>query len=191
VAGPSGGAGGGIGYSGLPTSIGVEFDSFDNGTGLGDLDGNHVAIDKNGFLSPSLAYANLDAFGQLDQLDGIDRVWYSWVDYNGATDLLEVRVATALDGASAPARPGAALISASLDLPAILGDTDAFVGFTAGTGAAANHQDVLSMVFRDTFDPIPTPTPESDVRLVALLVVAGLIGWHVRLRRKNSAPVSV
>jgi len=186
VANNVGGVGGGLGYAGIPTSVGVEFDSFQNN----DINDNHVGIDINGDVTSTAANAvSLDPLGKLDQTDGIDRIWYSWVDYNGLTDLLEVRVANALVNAPAPARPAAAIISAVIDIPTILGDTDAFVGFTAATGSAFNNHDILSWGFRGDFDPFPNPTPnvpESDVRTVAMLAILGLFGCHFYLRRPQA-----
>ena len=179
-----GGVGGGLGYAGIPTSVAVEFDTFDNG----EINANHVGINLNGNTASTPANAaSLDPLGQLDQSDGIDRIWYSWVDYNGLTDLLEVRVASALANAPAPARPLNAFISSVIDIPSILGDTDAFVGFTAATGAAFNNHDVLSWGFTGDFNPFPDTgvnnVPESDVRFLALLVIFGLVGWHFSQRR--------
>ena len=47
-----GAAGGGIGYSGIPNSIGIEFDTFDNG----EISGNHVGVDENGGLQDFSKY---------------------------------------------------------------------------------------------------------------------------------------
>jgi hypothetical protein len=186
-----GGVGGGLGYAGIPTSVAVEFDTFDNG----EINANHVGINLNGNTASTAANAvSLDPLGQLDQSDGIDRIWYSWVDYNGLTDLLEVRVASALANAAAPARPANPFISSVIDIPTILGDTDAFVGFTAATGAAFNNHDVLSWGFRGDFDPFPNPNPnvpESDVRVVAMLVIFGLFGCHFYMRRPQTRLVPV
>ena len=44
----SGVVGGGLGYDGLANSIVVELDTFDNGVGSGDSDGNHVAVHTGG-----------------------------------------------------------------------------------------------------------------------------------------------
>ena len=43
-----GGFGGGIGYHGLERSLAVEFDTYDNGSGNGDPDNNHVAVHSAG-----------------------------------------------------------------------------------------------------------------------------------------------
>lgn len=52
-----------------------------------------------------------------------DGYWYSYFVDNGATDLLEVRLALS------DTRPTAALMSHTVDLVTLLGTTDAFIGF--------------------------------------------------------------
>lgn len=48
--------GGGLGYSGFPNqSIGVEFDDFDNGVGVGDISADHIALDLNGNTTSAAA----------------------------------------------------------------------------------------------------------------------------------------
>lgn len=142
VSNTAGGAGGGIGYYGLDKSVGIEFDTWNNG-GWDDHDGNHVGVDLNG---------NIDSVVQTSvgtrMNDG--NIWSAWVDYNGAADFLEVRLA---QGESA-ARPTSALLSYGVDLTTILGTTDAFVGFTAGTGSAYGNHDILAWQFNSTYDPI-------------------------------------
>jgi len=179
VANNVGGAGGGIGYLGIPNSVGVEFDTFDNGGGF-DFDANHVGIDTNGNFDPVVA--NLDALGQLDQ----GGVFYAWVDYNGATDGMEVRVN------NAPSRPVSPTLTRTLNVPAILGSPNAYVGFTSATGGANNTHDVLSWGFRSDFDPFPDDKPDDrkipePAALVPVIVFGlGLGGWRLWRRRKQA-----
>ncbi len=156
VASTAGGAGGGIGYSGLGNSLGIEFDTWDNGSGLGDPNGNHVAIDINGDLS-----SPLDVAGVSPRMNDGD-VWYAWVDYNGVTDDLEVRLSMA------NVRPASPIVSANIDLTGVLGTTNAYVGFTSGTGSAWGDHDVLSWQFRDDFQPITTPEGGSTLVILGL-----------------------
>jgi hypothetical protein len=80
-------------------------------------------------------------------------VWFAWVDYNGVTDLLEVRVS------NTPARPAAATIFTTVDLPTVLGTTNAFVGFTSGTGAGGGTHEIVSWNLVGAFAPVgQTPT---------------------------------
>ena len=170
VASTLGGAGGGIGYAGIPTSLGVEFDTWDNGPGSGDANASHVDIDLNGSVN---SVQTAPVAPALD--DG--NVWYAWVDYDGAT--LELRLS------QAPTRPAGAVLTRAVNLSSILGTTSAFVGFTSGTGAAFANHDILTWRFDNAFNPIggppagaptqPIPTL-SDAALLLLACLAAVIG---------------
>lgn len=136
VSDTAGGLGGGIGYEGIPRSIGVEFDTWNNGAG-DSFSGNHVGIDVGGSVA---SVALIPVAGRMN--DGLAR--YAWVEYDGSVDLLEVRLA------DTPVRPAAPLLTWSIDVAAELGTTDAFVGFTSGTGAAGGDHDILSLFVRTT-----------------------------------------
>ena len=140
----AGGAGGGIGYQGLSPSVGVELDNWDNGR-PGDPSNNHVGIDVDGNMT-SDPVQDLNPLGiNLD--DG--QVKYAWVDYDGSSNQLEVRLATS------DVRPAAALLTKNIDVPHVLGDVDnAFIGFTSGTGAAWANHDVISWSFRNCYQPL-------------------------------------
>ena len=165
VANTAGGLGGGIGYAGLANSVGVEFDTYNNGGS--DPDGNHVAINTNGNLNTPL---DVDPVTTARLNNG--NLWYAWVDYDGASDLLEVRLSTA------STRPAVALSSATVDLTAVLGSTNAYVGFTSGTGGAYNDHDIVSWEFRDNFAPIVTPptTAVPDGGGTWIMLSLGLLG---------------
>jgi len=127
-----GGAGEGIGYGGLNRSIGVEFDTYQNSF---DISGNHIGIDTNGNLN-SLVSRTVEA----DRLNN-GQAWHSWVDYDGSTQQLEVRIS------QTPVRPAEAFVSQQLDIALILGQENFFVGFTSATGAASGTHDILSWNF--------------------------------------------
>ncbi len=160
-----GGLGGGIGYEGITNSVGIEFDNWNNG-GCDGNNANHVGINLNG-SSCSVARSDNPGF-TFDQ--GGDLT--AWVDYDGSTNTLEVRLSNAL-------RPVDALLSYNVDLAAILGNPNAFVGFTSGTGAAAANHDVISWEFRDTYAPVDVPEP-------AMLGLFGMgaLGLGLARRRK-------
>lgn len=136
----AGSAGGGIGYQGILNSVAVEYDTYNNGPGTSDFDGNHVGIDLGGNIA-SVAVAPV-----VPRLNNGD-IFYSWIDYNGSTDALEVRLSTT------SARPVAPFLAYVLDLEGQLGVPNAFVGFGSGTGAGFGNHDILAWEFRDEFDP--------------------------------------
>jgi hypothetical protein len=171
-----GGSGVGIGYTGIPNSLGVEFDTWYNGSGF-DPDGNHVNFDYNGAFSP-----DTDAVSVANRMnDG--NTWSVWIDYDGATQSLQLRLAE--DSTIRPADP---LLQSTVDLVSILGSTDAFVGFTSGTGAAFEDHDILNWQFRQDYNPVipggggavPEPSTYGMIGAAALL---GLVGLRRRARR--------
>lgn len=173
----AGGGGGGIGYAGIPNSVAVEFDTFNNGTGAGDPDGNHVGVDLNGSLASVVA---VPIPGRMN--DG--NVWYAWVDYNGT--VLELRLSNTQQ------RPATATLTHTVNLASIIGGAQAFVGFTSGTGAAWGDHDILSWQFDNTFNPIGGPPPTSTAAIPTLsdatlaltaLLLAGLATVALRRRR--------
>jgi hypothetical protein len=79
-------------------------------------------------------------------------------------------------------------LSYAVNLAAVLGTTQAYVGFTSGTGAAWGNHDILTWQFDNTFGPIgaaATGIPAlSDFALaLAALLIAGA-GW-VSLRKRR------
>lgn len=167
----AGGAGGGIGYAGLANSVGIEFDNWFNDEIIGqDPSDSHVGINLNGSVN---SVVTKDISPDLD--DG--NVWSAWVDYNGATNQLEVRLS------QDEIRPDEVFLSHTVNLASVLGSTDAFVGFTSGTGAAGADHDVFGFQFNDTFKPID-PTKEVPEPITGLVVAAGMGG--AALRRAKS-----
>jgi hypothetical protein len=133
--------GGDLGYAGVAPSIAVEFDTWQN---LFDINDNHVAILTNGVMSdldPQTPYGVTNcqptgAFGCMSNGD----TWSVWIDYDG----ISLHVAIADNSTVRPTN----LISYPIDIPGILGQDSAFVGFTGGTGAGWENHLVANWLFQ-------------------------------------------
>jgi hypothetical protein len=187
-----GGAGFGIGYSGLSGgSLGIEFDTFNNGASTNDISSNHVAIDENGQLN-NFAAANPygvgncqtdpNSYQQAGCMSNGD-VWSVVIGYDGTTQLLSV---TVQDGSAAPQ---SIISDFSVDLPALLGSSSAYVGFTSATGAGYENHDILGwQLASDTSlsNPPPVTPPSGTVPepLSVTLFGIGVVGLAAARRRR-------
>jgi hypothetical protein len=174
-AGSLGTAGEGMGYGGVGSSVGIEFDTFLN-PARSDPTSNHVGVNTGGSVT-SLATAGVTP--DFDSA-GTGSIWTAWIDYNGAT--LEIRVN------NSGIRPGSALLSHSLNIASTVGGSSAFVGFSAATGAAFANHDILNWTFSDAFvlggvmPGVAIPEPATAAMLAAGLVLFALAGRR-RVRR--------
>jgi hypothetical protein len=126
------------------SGVSVEFDTWDNGAaeGANDPGQEHIGIDLDGSAS-SAALTVVGPAGTLS--DG--SVWTAWIDYEVATNTLEVRAS------NTGSRPVSPTVSLVVD---ILAETDAnadgqvFVGFTGAASAGSfigGFQRILNFQF--------------------------------------------
>jgi hypothetical protein len=172
----------GLGIAGVSPSVAVEFDTWDNDCvtypDVCDPSSNHVGIDLNGDVH-SVVTANVTP-----AMDN-GEVWYVWIDYDGAS--LEVRLS------EATARPAAPLISFGIDIPKALGLSSAdqaFVGFTASTGASAQNQDILAWYYDTPALPggVPPHLPSPDAGAGVRLGGGALACAEAPMRAASDAP---
>jgi hypothetical protein len=136
-----------IGYKGAGQSLTIEFDTFHNGEAK-DPDNNHIGINLNGD-NKSLATATVP----FPLNDG--KVYHAWVDYDGAHQLLEVRVSPT------SRRPEDPILAHTIDLQDGLA-SDVFVGFTSATGSFRQQHEIHSFFFHNDLleDGIDTSTAQ-------------------------------
>ncbi|MDB9454896.1 bluetail domain-containing putative surface protein [Dolichospermum circinale] len=124
-----GGGGNNLGYSGITNSIAVKFDTYQS-TGFSDITGNHVGLDLNGSLNSVAQTAVATRMNN-------GNIWNVWIDYNGLSNLLEVRLSETNQ------RPSTSVLNYTLDLPTILNSSNAFFGFSSGQGTATGVHDII------------------------------------------------
>lgn len=184
-----GGAGVGMGYAGVPHSVAIEFDTYDNaGYGLGNNDGNssnHISVDTNGNMN-NYNITNVYGNGSCGFTNGYPAqndyhaagcmangdLWTVSIGYDGtnlSASLFDPSMGYTFNGFG----------SVAMDLASILGTNQAYVGFTAGTGAGAENHDIVNWHFSDTTKFSPVPEPASTA-----LFGAGLLG-ALLVRRKR------
>lgn len=129
-----GDAGGGMGYLGITPSLGVEFDTYQNGD-YSDPTYDHIAIQYNGVLDHTSIY-NLD--GPVQIIDGVNNIedgeYHSAkITWDAETQHLQVFVDCVLR---------VQFIAEVIDIieTVFLGDPEVYFGFTAGTGGLYNNQ---------------------------------------------------
>ncbi|MFK7818047.1 MAG: Calx-beta domain-containing protein [Planctomycetaceae bacterium] len=143
---------GNVGYAGISQSIAFEFDTWQNPW---DPSNNHTDLLRDGNIEDALA----TRVAPFDLNSG--STYYAWVQYDGDSDLLELYVD---DDPVIPANPR---ISTTIDLAEVLG-SQAFLGFTGGTGGANNVQEIRSWEFASNSRLLPTPPETGSVSDEAL-----------------------
>lgn len=131
-----GAGGGGLGYQGIGSSVAVKFDLYNNAGEGSDSTGLYV----NGALPETPA---LDMTASGVNLHSGD-ILHAHLTYNGTT--LTLTLTDTATGASFVA-------SQAINIPASVGGTTAYVGFTAGTGGATATQQILSWTFASGLTP--------------------------------------
>ncbi|MBS1932527.1 MAG: Ig-like domain-containing protein [Bacteroidetes bacterium] len=145
------GTGGGmLGLNGISgKSVAIEFDTYENGGT--DPDNNHIALDINGDITHSTGVVKSIKTNTLDLADA--NVKYVWIDYNGSSNKLEVRVSYS------SSRPSSATLStSSYKLNTIFSSMNVYAGFTAGTGGAWERHSIKSFYFTNQYQPITPAT---------------------------------
>jgi len=179
-----GALGGGMGYSGVTNSLGVEFDTWDNSSDYGDsgLSQNHVAININGDTMHPIAkikevdieklygvpagtfnFGNGTSNGNSAPKSGKEKTYTAWIDYDGITKNLSVRVS-----ADSTVRPAKAILTQSINLSSstTLTTDKVFAGFTGATGGAYSKEYIKSWYFNNDYvtasiDPVSNTYIES------------------------------
>lgn len=115
-----------MGAGGITNSLNVEFDTYDNGSGSGDIPSDHIAIDKNGDpTTPLVAAVSAQPSGATIK-DGV--LHTARIIWNPTTKLLSVYF------------DGTFRLSMTYDIIGNIGSNTAFWGFTGSTGAYYNYQ---------------------------------------------------
>ena len=157
-----GGSGGMLGYGGMPKSVAVKFDLYDNkGEGT-----DSTGLYTGGAEPTNLNSVDLTPSGvRLNSGDVIDVT----ISYDGST--LAATETDAQTGASATQS------YPNLDIPALVGGAGAWVGFTAGTGGLASTQQLDSWDYAgapnsaNTYD-LGTSDPSAGTPATAVLAGA-------------------
>ena len=137
-------------------SLAIEFDTYQNDWDDSD---NHISILRDGNIENALT----TVAAPLDLNSG--DLLNAWVNYDGNTNLLEVSLANTAN------KPDAALLSFNVDLTSVLG-SQAFLGFSAGTGGLVNNHDIRS--WQVASNSTLLAAPPTSVSLDSETIVSGL-----------------
>jgi hypothetical protein len=151
----TGALGEGLGYSGIPNSIGVEFDTYQNSSPENDPSSPHVAIDTNGSVIHA-GTASSTATGNGCTDDGAVNMAHTyssmlnndinvWVDYDGSTGYITVTWGTS------SLRASSSNYSFKRNVGTSLVGKNVFVGFSASTGGATEKNDILKWYFSNNY----------------------------------------
>uniref|UniRef100_A0A0D9VIT4 non-specific serine/threonine protein kinase n=1 Tax=Leersia perrieri TaxID=77586 RepID=A0A0D9VIT4_9ORYZ len=143
--------------------LAVELDTIVNAE-FGDMSDNHVGIDVNGLASAAAADAGYhdDRTGEFRNMSLLSRTAAQvWVDFDARTSLVNVTMAPL----ELP-KPKTPLLSAAVNLSAVIGEEAAYVGFSSSTGVVASRHYVLAWSFK-----MDGPAPSLNISKLPALPV--------------------
>ena len=138
-----GATGAGLGYGGIGQSLAVEIDNYQ---GAGDANANHIAVLSGGDVATHLA--NFTPGWDLE--DGSSHTM--WIEYDGPANQLRVFLAQGI----VTDRPATPAITLAVNLPALVG-SQAWIGFSGGTGGLFNNHDVETWSLSINAFALPSP----------------------------------
>lgn len=192
-------AGYGMGYQGVPNSLAIEFDTYNNGNpgSLGPFaqepdSSNHVALDLDGVLS-NANWTNVYGIGSCGFATGTPaqssnavagcmsngNLWTATITYDGT--LLNVLLSDPAEGTTFTA-----IDNLPIDIAALLGGNTAYVGFTGSTGAGWENEDITSWQFADTAT-LPTGGVPEPSTWAMMILGFGMVGCAARRRSRKVA----
>ncbi len=157
--------GGSLGIYGTGPSFSIKYDTFKNDT-YNDPSENNIAITVNGEPhnnNPNW-YTDLN---QYNTTNGTNYVlsngtqYYTWVDYDGLSQQVQVRLGTSPDRTSSQV----VLDVNSVDLGSVFNENRLYASFTGTTGSP-NYEthDIYNWYFVNHYSPISTLNSQNDYR---------------------------
>ena len=146
-------SGGGLGYSGISNSVGIEFDFYDNGgeqIASSDVFTNGSVQNTSGTVFDSGYMAQWNDSGQRELV----RSFHTWVEYNHRETKLELRVQPSNNenpNVSRPTRPSLPTLTRVINLSQV--SNYFYAGFTAATGGSAQEMTLKSWYFSNAYIP--------------------------------------
>jgi len=151
-----GNSGGGIGYSGIPNSFAIEYDTYWNqfpADSYNDPNGNHIGVFCSGALPNTSDHKSQFCLGTNNTIitlrsDGT--IYYSKIDYNAEENKLNIYLDSTKNFNSS------FMEISNVDLSKLLNLSEgkAFVGFSAATGTSTETHEILSWNFCSNYKPI-------------------------------------
>lgn len=160
-----GAVGGGLGYSGITNSVGIEFDFYNNGGE--NMASSDVFTNGNSTSTPGTVFDSnyLSRWGSVS--DGqLVRAFHTWIEYDHVKGKLELRVALSNHESasnSRPSRPTNALLSRTASYTQI--SNFFYAGFTAATGGQMQQMTLKSWYMSNAYLPNGI-NPDADEILI-------------------------
>lgn len=135
--------GGGMGFQGIKPSFTVKYDTYFNDY-YADPSANYIGIAENGsIINQTGWYTDLNQYNADKGTDFVlsnGTKYYTWIDYDGLKQNVQVRLGTSPDRENSKT----ILDVNNIDIGSIFNGEPIYAGFTAATGSAYENHDIYS-----------------------------------------------